>query len=223
MSDHIQLAVDDIVAAGARNIVVVPIVTTEHNSMIRQWQYIFGIQDEPTYATVKRIKTDANIIFAEPPGDDPRVAEILRDFADEISSDPDEEVVIIASHGPSEDEDNEKQLKLLANLAKIVQEDGGYSSVVGITLQDDAPPEIRAANVEKLRGLVQDATADGKRVLVVTNLIGARTIQSKLRKDLKGLDYNFNAKGMVQHDEFIEWIGDTVRLHVERMARADRT
>lgn len=223
MSDHIQLAIDDIVAAGAKNIIVIPIVSTEHNTMIRQWQYIFGLKEDPSYATVKRIKTEANILFAEPPGDDPSVAEILLDFANEISTDPENEAVIIASHGPSEDEDNAKQLELMANLAKIVQEDGGFASVEGITLQDDAPPEVRDGNVKKLRGLVQNAVADGKQVLVVTNLIGARTIQSKLRKDLKGLDYKFNAKGLVQHDEFIEWIGETVRTTVERMPSADKT
>jgi hypothetical protein len=190
--------------------------------MIRQWQYVFGLKEDPAYATVKRIKTGANIVFAEPPGDDPSIAEILLDFANEISTDPENEAVIIASHGPSDDEDNAKQLELMANLAQIVKEDGGFASVDGITLQDDAPAEVRAANVKKLRVLVQDAIADGKQVLVVTNLIGARTIQSKLRKDLKGLDYKFNAKGLVQHDEFIEWIGETVRLHVEKIARSAR-
>ena len=222
MSDHIQLAVNDIVDAGAENIVVIPIVSTEHNTMIRQWQYIFGLREDPSYATVKRVETDANVIFAQPPNDDPAVAEILLEFAEEISTDPENEVVIIASHGPSETEDNEKQLELMANLAQIVQEDGGFHSVVGLTLQDDAPREIRSANVRKMRKVIEDATADGKQALVVTNLMGARTIQSKLRKDLKGLDYKFNAKGLVQHDEFIEWIGETVRLEIEGMTTAQR-
>ena len=34
--------------------------------------------------------------------------------------------------------------------------------------------------------MVEAAIKDGKRVLVVTNLIGARTIQAKLREDLQG-------------------------------------
>ena len=75
----------------------------------------------------------------------------------------------------------------------------------------------------KWRGLVQAANDDGKQVLVVTNLIGARTIQSKLRKDLQGLEYKFNAKGLVQHDGFVEWIGETVQLEVRKMAAAERS
>ena len=50
MSQHIQLGLDDLVAAGAERIIVIPVVSTEYNTMIRQWQYIFGILDEPSYA-----------------------------------------------------------------------------------------------------------------------------------------------------------------------------
>jgi hypothetical protein len=67
---------------------------------------------------------------------------------------------------------------------------------------------------------VVSSQAAGKEVIVVTNLIGAYTIQSKLRKDLKGLDYKFNAKGLVQHDSFVEWIGETVRMQLEKYNRA---
>lgn len=220
MSQHIQLGVDDIIAAGAKNVIVVPIVSSEHNSMIRQWQYIFGLIDEPAYATVPRIETDANVIFVPPPGDDPFVAEILIDYADQISTDPANEVVIIVAHGPSETQDNLDQLALMDNLARIVKEDGGYSEVYSATLQDDAPLEIRDKNVAKLRGMIEKIQADGKESILVTNLIGAYTIQSKLRKDLKGLDYKFNAKGLVQHETFVDWIGESVRNEIERNLRA---
>ena len=58
----------------------------------------------------------------------------------------------------------------------------------------------------------------GQEVLIVTNLIGSRTIQAKLRKDLKGLDYNFNAKGIMQHENFIDWMGESVRGEFESAA-----
>jgi len=220
MSQHIQLGLDDLVAAGAERIIVIPIVSTEYNTMIRQWQYIFGILDEPSYASVPRVKTEAEVKFMSPPNDDPIVAEMLMDHAMELSENPAEEVVIVAAHGPSLPEDNEKQLAMMANLAKLVQEDGGFAAVRSATLQDDAPPEVRDANVAKLRAMVEEAHADGKRPIIVTSLIGARTIQKKLRKDLKGLDYDFNAKGLVQHDLFVTWIGETVRNEMSRSQRA---
>ncbi len=219
MSQHIQLGVDDLVAAGAERIVVIPIVSTEYNSMIRQWHYIFGLGDEPSYATVPRVETEAEIIFASPPNDDPLVAEILLEFAEEISVNPAEEVVIITAHGPSAAEDNVKQLAVMDNLARIVEEDGGFAAVRSATLQDDASPEVRDANVAKLRGMVEEAAADGKDVIVVTSLMGARTIQKKLRRDLSGLDYKFNAKGLIQHELFVEWIGETVSNELSRAPR----
>ena len=217
MSDHIQLAIDDLTAAGAEEIAVVPIVSTRHNTMMRQWEYIFGLREEAPYATIARVETDAQVYFAEPPGDDPVIAEILIDHAVEISENPAKEAVIIAAHGPSFQDDNEIVLGELENLAKIMREDSDFADVAGITLQDDAAPEVRDANVEKLRNMVSDFAADGHDVLVVTNLIGTRTIQSKLRKDLKGLDYSFNKKGIAAHPNFIEeWMGEAIREQFER-------
>jgi sirohydrochlorin ferrochelatase len=220
MSTHIQLAIDDLEAAGAENIVVVPIVSTSHNTMMRQWEYIFGLQDEAPYGSVDRVNTNAKILFAQPPGDDPIVAEILVDHATEVSTDPSNEIIIIAAHGPSFENDNKLVLAELENLAKIMREDSDFAGVQALTLQDDAPPEIRDANVAKLRKMVEDATAAGSQVIVVTNLIGTRTIQSKLRKDLKGLDYKFSKKGIAEHPNFIkEWMGVAIREQFEDNAR----
>lgn len=220
MSDHIQLGLDDLQAAGAKEIVVVPVVSTENNEMYRQWLWLFGKWDKVQFATMPKVKTDARLYFAPPPGDNPLIAEILLDYAMEISTDPKKEVVIIAAHGPTAADDNEKDLKTLAALARIVQEDGGFASVQGMTLQDDAPVAVREANVQKLRAVVESAMKDGKKVLIVTNLVGARTIQAKLREDLKGLDYNFNAKGIVQHDNFVKWMQEAIRAALEKKVAA---
>ncbi len=212
MSDHIQLAIDDLEAAGVEQIAVIPMLSTATNTMMRQWEYIFGMRDEATYGSVEQVKTKAKILMGHPPGDDPLVAEMLIDHALEISENPADEVVIIAAHGPTFEEDNRIVLGELENLAKVMREDSDFADVMGITLQDDAQPEIRDANVAKLRKMVSDAIADDKSVLVVTNLIGTRSVQSKLRKDLKGLDYKFNKKGLAEHPNFVEeWMGEMIR------------
>ncbi len=220
MSNHIQVALDQLKGAGAREIVVVPVTSSGTNELYRQWLYIFGKQDKPEFATVPRIKTDAKLHFVAPPGDDPLVAEILLDHAAEMSKDPRQEVVIIAGHGPTSAEDNAEELRVLSGLAKIIKQDGGFADVRGMTLQDDAPPAIRDANVQKLREVVETAVKKGQRVLVVTNLIGARTVQAKLRSDLKGLAFEFNAKGLVNHPNFMKWMGEAVRHEFEQSAAA---
>lgn len=216
MSDHIQVALDDLTAAGAKKIVVVPITSSRTNELYRQWLYIFGKRDKAEFASVSRVKTDAKLLFVEPPGDDPLVAEALLDYANEISQNPKNELVIIAGHGPSSAEDNAAELKALAGLAKIVKADGGFADVRGMTLQDDAGPEVRAANVRKMREAIESATRKGQRVLVVTNLVTTRSIQAKLRSDLKDLTYEFNSKGLINHPNFMKWIGESVREQFER-------
>ena len=223
MSEHIQVALDELEAAGAKEIVVVPITSSGTNELYRQWLYIFGKQDKAEFASVPRVKTAATLHFVAPPGDDPLVAEILLDHAAEISRDPRKEVVIIAGHGPTSTEDNAEELRVLSGLAKIIKQDGGFADVRGMTLQDDAPPEIRAANVKKLREVVETATRNGQRVLVVTNLIGSRTVQAKLRSDLKGLTYEFNPKGLVNHPNFMKWMGEAVRHEFEKSAATAAT
>jgi len=220
MSNHVQLALDDLEAAGAKTVVVIPILATRYNELMRQWEYIFGLRDEAEFVSVPQVKTNLKVVMANPPEDDPLVGEILVDWANELSSNPSKETVIVAAHGATSEADNAKELRILNNLARMVQEDGGFAEVVGITLQDDALPAVREANVARLRKVVENANAQGREVLVVTNLIGTRTIQPKLRKDLKGLEYKFNAKGITQHDNFEEWMGDTIRHAFEDAARA---
>jgi len=210
MSQHIQLAVDDLTDAGAKEIVVVPAVSSSINDMVRQWQYIFGLRENAEYGDVPQVVTDAEVHFLSAPDDDPLVAEILLDYADDLSTDPSNTLVVIAAHGPTIDEDNEHELVSLGNLAALIKEDGGYSDVVGVSLQDDAAPEVRAANVTNLRNMIEAATAEGKETVIVTTLLSTRGIQAKLRKDLKGLEYKFARESLTQHDNFMVWIMSSI-------------
>lgn len=221
MSDHVQLSVDDLEAAGAKRIVVVPIVSTAHNELMRQWEYILGQRSKAEFVTVPQVTHKAELLLAEPPGDNPLIAEIILDNALELSTEPKKEFVMIVAHGasgPDRDTDNKAEMKILGNLARYIREDGGFAGAEGFTLQDDAPPAVRDANVARLRGKVQELAAKGVTPIIVTNLLGTRTIQPKIREDLKGLDYKFNTKGISQHPTFIKWIEETVRYRLEKPA-----
>lgn len=218
MSDHVQLSIDDLEAAGAERIVVVPATSTRYNELMRQWEYVLGQRNDPQFATVGQVKSKAKLLVASPPEDNPLIADILLDHANELSTDPKKEFVVVVAHGASGSDaaqDNVKEMKILQNLAKYVREDGGFAGSDAFILQDDAPPEIRKANVDRMRAAVERETKAGRTVLVVTNLIGARTIQPKLRSDLKDLDYKFNVKGIAQHPNFITWIQQSVADELE--------
>ena len=68
MSEHIQIALDDLKAAGVKEVVVVPVTSTDTNELYRQWLYILGRIDQVEYASVPRVKTDAVLRIVTPPG-----------------------------------------------------------------------------------------------------------------------------------------------------------
>jgi hypothetical protein len=205
-SDHIQLGLNDLAEAGATNIIVIPVVSTRHNSLMRQWNYIYSLQDEPEYGRVPQVATAAKLHFVGPLDDHPLVGEIVLDYANEISQTPENEEVIIVGHGPVDPEDNLDQLALMENLAGVVRTGANFAAVHVVSLQDDAAREVRMARISELREMVIKANEQGRDVLIVTNLLGTRIVQSGLRRALRGLDYSFNAKGLIQHENFIAWI-----------------
>jgi sirohydrochlorin ferrochelatase len=205
MSSHIQLALDDLTAAGAEEIVVVPAASSRYSTLMRQWEYIFDLRDEAEYASVPRVSTPASVEFVKPMEDHPLVAEMLIDHAAEISEDPAHEEIIIVAHGPVDEGDNKTQLETMERLAEYLRAEG-YAEVHPVTLQDDAPREVRAQNVKNMRKLVDDINARGNQVLIITNLLGTRMVQKSIRRDLNGLGYRYNFKGLVQHEKFIEWV-----------------
>jgi len=209
-SDHIQLGIQDLEQKGTQEIVVVPVVSTRHNSLMRQWNYIFDRDENPEYGRVKQVGSSAKLSFANPIDDHPLAGEIILDYANELSVEPNNEEVIVVGHGPVDAEDNKAQLLLMENLAEYIRANANYAAVYVTTLQDDAPAEVRRQRILELRAQVQQANQQGRKVIIVTNLLGTRIVQASLRRALRGLNYGFNAKGLIQHDNFIEWINLSV-------------
>ena len=209
-SSHAQKAVDRLVAAGAKKIIVVPVETLMDSKLFRQWQYIFGLQEKSQYLSVARVETESEIILADKPTTHPLVAEIMLDHARELSVNPEEELLILVSHGPVRDEDNVKEMEVLEAHAAAIRKASSFAEVKAFSMQDDAPTVVRDANVQRLRSWIEEAAAEGKRSIVVTNLIMLPSFSKKIKVDLEGLDYRFNTKGIVQHPSFAKWVQDVV-------------
>lgn len=210
-SDHIQAALDDLTAAGAKTIVVVPNQMTDANSLTRQWNFIFGRGDKPAYATVPQVKTSAKLVFADPFGFNPQIARILNEHVREISTEPANELVLLVAHGPEEPGDNEVELAALQKYADDVKSTGGFYDVKAISLQDDALPGLRTGNVKRMRRYAESALRQGKKVLVVPAVIQALGIQQKLHSDLDGIDFTLNPKGLSSSPAYASFIESQVR------------
>ena len=209
-SDHIQLALNNLAFTGVKDVIVVPVVSTRYNTMLRQWDYILGLQQDAAYASVERVVSPMRLHVLSPLEDHPLVGDALLEYVAEISENPAQEDVIIVAHGPVFEDDNQKQLAMLGRIADYIDARSNYASISVATLQDDAVKEVRDANIRNLRARVSQSAAEGRDVLIITNLLGTRTVQSGLRRDLNGLEYRFNSKGLIEHDNFIRWIEESV-------------
>ena len=204
-SKHIECALLDMQQKGAENIYVVPISSSSRNSLIQQWEYIFGLRNDHAYTKVRSVQMD-NVVFLNPIDDHLIAKQIIFDFAQEISMNPGNEVVIIIAHGPVSKTNNEFELELLENIAIYIREYGKFNDVRAFTIQDDAPKEIRNTNINQIRECIEEASLNGNSVLMVSNLMSGKGIQKKIYDDFSGLDYKFNPKGFLNHPRFNEWI-----------------
>jgi hypothetical protein len=213
-SEFMQDAVDSLEAQGAKTVVLLPTSTAKHSSMVRQWQYMLGTIDEPAFLEVPRVDTDAQFVWAPNPMNHPIAGEILGDHAKAVSKDPANELVLIMGHGPSEKEDNDLEIEILERHAAAIKATHGFSDVKVSNVQDDAPVEMREANVARLRGWISDAKAQGKDVIVTTTVLTEAGVLRKLEKDVEGLGVIFNDTGMMVHPRFADWLDETIQQSV---------
>ena len=216
-SAHLQSSVDDLMERGAETIVLVPNgTTTEHNTLTRQWKYVFAMREEATYLEVPLVEAEVDFIMTDHFADHPLITEILYEHAKEVSTDPANEVVIIVGHGPEDIEDNEPDLEILSIHVDRIKVKNEFADVKIINLQDDAIPPIRKSNVKKLRRWVKQADDRGQRVIVVALAAASHGVQAHIRQDLRGLNYTFADKGMSENPKYIEWIAAAIDAALAR-------
>jgi len=210
-SEHIGCSIQEMIHESIDNIYVVPVSSTPFNTLVRQWKYIFNLEGDYTYTEVKQINS-TKINFLEPISDSIYAKKIVLEYANEISLDQTNEVIIIIAHGPVNSDDNIKELKLMNNIGHYILNNSNFSDVQSFTLQDDAPKAIRDNNVDLIKKFIEKSNHEGKRVLIVSNLMSGKGIQKNIQSDFDGLDYTFNSKGLLAHPLFKEWIKESIKL-----------
>lgn len=221
-SAHLQSAVDDLIAHGAKTIVLVPSgTTTDYNSLTRQWKYIFDIDDTPaSYLEVPKIKAPVEFVMTEHFGAHPLITEILYEHAMAASKDPTKEMLIIVAHGPEDIADNGPDLEIISAHAERIRARGEFADVRIINLQDDAIRPIRESNVRKLRGWVKEANERGLTPIVVALAAASHGVQTHIRQDLRGLDYVFADRGLSENPKYVAWMEAAIEAALARREAA---
>jgi sirohydrochlorin ferrochelatase len=209
-SSHIQAAIDELEAAGAKKIVVVPTTTADNTTLVRQWQYIFGAREDSAYLDVPRVRSNVPLVWTDTPTRHPLMASIMLDYARSRSQDAAKEVVLILGHGPQDPTDNEKELAILRRHAAFIKDQGGFHDVLFANVQDDAPTAMRKANVDMVRGWIAKHNAEGHRTIVVTTLLTDSGAMGRLNEDTAELGAEFVRQGLMEHPLFSDWIETVV-------------
>jgi len=211
-SSHIQRAVDALEAAGAKTIVVLPTEIGEPSNLTVQWDWILGRSDRSAYLDVPKLKTSARIVKTQTPTVSPITGEILAENLRTISREPSGEFAVLVAHGPTDATENEIELAALGRHAETLRKELGLAGAASFTLQDDAPKDVRDANVARIRDLIATETKAGRRVLVAPVLItGGGFVSMKIRKDLAGITFDMADRGLAESPLFATWVAEEVR------------
>ena len=128
-----------------------------------------------------------------------------------ISREPAREVAVVLAHGPTDAQENAEEIADLERHGAAARRALGLAGAWGATLQDDAPTDVREANVQRIRERMAAEVAAGRRVLVAPVLITGRGyVSMKIRKDLEGLAFDMVDVGLAESPLFPRWVEEAV-------------
>jgi sirohydrochlorin ferrochelatase len=203
----IQAATDRLEEKGAKKIVAVPLFISSYSPIIENTAFILGLRKrtKTSQKELPSIKTNVEFVMTSAIDSHPLIAEILLGRASELSKNTNDETVIIVGHGPNDPGQNEKWLKEMMVLASFVKEKGNFKDVKVTTLRDDAPKEIREKATMILREMIMMTSLKGN-VIVIPHLVARGGIESGIPERLKGLNYIYNGKTLLPHENITNWI-----------------
>jgi sirohydrochlorin ferrochelatase len=214
-ASRFQDVVADLERRGARRVVVVPFLVSSHSGHYEQVRWLAGVTDslEPVMAHHLELSGLARPARAVPIrvtaalDDSPEMARVLAARARALDPDSSRALLLIG-HGPNSAEDYAEWMRNLRPVADSVRAWTGYRSVVVELVRDDAPAEVRAeavARVRELVGLQREAT--GRDVLVVPVLVATGQVsREKFARDLAGLPVVYRGDALLPDTAMARWV-----------------
>ncbi len=221
-----QDAAQRLAAAGAGEIVVVPLLVSSHSGHYEQIRWLARETDELEemmhhhlhMAGIERADVRVPIHVARAIDDSPDVARVLAERALALQPASAGRALYLMGHGPNDDEAYAQWMRNLAPVADSVRAATGFADVGVGLVRDDAPAEVRAAAVAQVRAEIQRQHArTGQPVIVVPVLISRGSVSEvKFRRDLEGLPVVYSGEPLLPHPGLARWIETRVRENAAR-------
>lgn len=227
-----QDAAPRLVDAGAREIVVVPVLVSSHSGHYEQIRYLAGETDELSetmrhhlhMSGIERASVDVPIRLAKAMDASPEVAAVLAERALALADDPAGQALFLVGHGPNSAEDYAAWMANLRPVADTVKARTGFRDVRVGLVRDDAPAPVRAEAVARVREIITlQHQVTGRDVVVVPVLVSrGRVSQEKVPADLAGLPIVYTGDALLPHPGLARWIEARVRQTSRTLAAGAR-
>ncbi|MCR9132392.1 MAG: CbiX/SirB N-terminal domain-containing protein [bacterium] len=232
---NMQPALTKLDEKGVDHIVVVQLFVSSFSPIIRQNEYLLGLREQLADAPMPMMVHDmenhrmtmkmpenlqpldvkADIVLTDPLDDHELVAEILHQRIKDLSTQSDEETILLVAHGPNQEADNEQWVAKLESLGKKIQakqsaEGKTYANMISLTVRDDAPEDIHEKARLEFRAHVQEADDNGT-AIVIPVLLASGGVEQKYVQRLEGLNYKWSGETLLPHENIEKFIQLRVR------------
>src|SRR5688500_10796720 len=159
-------------------------------------------------AGIERTTSKVPVRLTKAMDDAPQVARVLADRALAMAPDPASRALFIVGHGPNSAEDHAAWMTNLRRIADSVKVWTGFRDVRVDVVRDDAPAEVRAEAVRRVRELIEMQHAiTGKDVIVVPILVSRGAVsRDKIPNDIKGLPATYRGDPLLPHKAMAELV-----------------
>jgi sirohydrochlorin cobaltochelatase len=206
-------AMAELVAGGAKSVVVVPLLVSSYGSHYRQIQFYAGLLDEipPELAEHDHaapgppplpMRVTAALDTA------PELHEAVGVRWSELGGSLQTAPLILLGHGPNSDADAARWIHAMEQALAMVGGRGHRGDRRPALMRDDAPPPVRAEAIRQLRDSVNALAArSGDSVTVMTVLIARGQMTSvRIPRDLDGLPIRYAPAGLTPLPVIARWI-----------------
>jgi sirohydrochlorin cobaltochelatase len=155
-----------------------------------------------------RIETKSSFaISKEGLADAPEMGAVLVERVRALSTDPKNESILVLAHGPGDDAEDQRWLKMIDQRAEAVRRIAPFKTVRAETLREDWP-EKRVVSEARIRAFVEAGSKDGGRVIVVPYRVAGFGPYAGVLKDL---NYVADSKGLLPSTEVEHWVRRQVK------------
>jgi CbiX len=184
---NLQAAVDRLIHRGVSEIVAIPLFIAS-----------------PPSELSSRVKSSVPIRVTAPLNADPVAADIVLGRAQEISSNPAGEVLVLISHRstPGGDKRWVPDLPTIAQRLNLMRR---FAAIVSATVPSDAS-QASARDIAQLRQMFERQIAMGRRILVVPVLTSYGEVESAVKEQFQGLEHQVARSALMPDDRLVAWI-----------------